>query len=142
MTTELAAILVGRAVVNGDCWEWQGSRNDAGYGIFQGRKRAEPGRTRLAHRLLWEEEHGPVPDGMVLDHLCRNRACINLAHLEVVTNAENLRRGLNGVLRIRCAEGHALLGDNLYVDPRGSRVCRTCKNAKWRAAWRRRKGGQ
>jgi HNH endonuclease len=72
------------------CWIWQGGRNtDGRYG------RAVPslgGKMTAAHRIYWERENGPIPEGLVIDHLCRNGLCVNPAHLEVVTQAENNRR--------------------------------------------------
>lgn len=70
------------------CWVWTGSRSGAGYGNFR------DGRTvRNAHRAMYERVHGPVPDGLSLDHLCRNTLCVNPEHLEAVTQTENMRRG-------------------------------------------------
>jgi hypothetical protein len=71
------------------CWVWLWHTTASGYGWFQ---------NRLAHGVFWERENGPVPSGRQLDHLCRNRACIRVDHMEIVTNAENQRRGLNAKL--------------------------------------------
>ena len=79
---------------SGDCWVWTGSRTGAGYGQVWSRRG-----NRGVHRIVYEQLVGPIPDGLVIDHLCRNRSCCNPAHLEPVTMAENVRRGLNGVLR-------------------------------------------
>jgi hypothetical protein len=70
------------------CWEWQRARDPLGYG----RLRANGG-TVLAHRFVYEEQRGPIPENLSLDHLSRNPSCVNPDHLEPVTHAENLRRG-------------------------------------------------
>ena len=108
------------------CWLWIGS-GARGYGYF-----LLEGHYGPAHRVAYERWVGPIPEGLDLDHLCRNRACVNPEHLEPVTRAENLRRGLGGRLRKRrwkCPAGHPYEGRNLYVNPLGRWVCRTCSKA-------------
>lgn len=73
------------------CWDWIGSLTKAGYGHLRQGGRGEP--VIYAHRYSHEIFSGPIPEGMQIDHLCRNRRCVNPAHLEIVTNKENGRRG-------------------------------------------------
>jgi hypothetical protein len=109
------------------CWPWLASvtTRRGGYGQFRvGRK------TRRAHVVAYELGVGPVPAGKVLDHLCRNPACVNPAHLEPVEHGENTRRG-NGPSAIafranRCLRGHPRSPENTYVKPNGKRECRVC----------------
>jgi DNA-binding MarR family transcriptional regulator len=122
---------------NSGCLLWMGA-------IAHGYGQVRHGAARLmAHRASYELERGPIPDGLVLDHLCRNKACINPRHLEPVTNGENVLRGFwkstgkNVRNSFRC--GHPLVPSNLYRYG-GSRVCRICnKNAvlKWQRRRRR-----
>ena len=111
-----------------NCWEWAGVRNQDGYG----RMRVH-GRYVTAHRLAYEIRKGPSPDGLTLDHLCRNRGCVNPDHLDAVSHKEICLRGTSfsaiNAAKTHCPQGHELSGGNLYVHPRGERICRTCRKA-------------
>lgn len=78
-----------------ECWVWQGGKNQNGYGQLGYTVAYKKTRFGVAHRVLFEHLVGPVPDGHELDHLCRNRGCVNPDHLEPVTHLENMRRGAN-----------------------------------------------
>lgn len=111
----------------GGCWVWSGNRLPTGYGVFSLKRR-----TVYPHRIMYMIFVGDIPAGLHIDHLCRNRACCNPAHLEPVTCAENLRRSPIQITTIQaqkteCHRGHPLSGDNLSVSPRGHRTCRACE---------------
>lgn len=123
---------VDKAGPNG-CWLWTASLNEHGYGYF-GRGRGVTGVTTKAHRVAYELVVGPLPEGMVLDHICSVRSCVNPAHLEPVTQRENLRRSPVVITtvyaaRTKCARGHEFTGENLIVRD-GVRVCRACQRAR------------
>jgi hypothetical protein len=107
------------------CWEWPLARKSDGYPIV-----GWDGRTRHAHRVAYEFLVGPIPDGLTLDHLCRNRGCVNPDHLEPVTHQENCRRARKDY----CAHGHELTPENTYIRPsNGRRACRECGRIATRA---------
>lgn len=106
------------------CIEWRGTIRN-GYGAL-----SVNGKMRLAHRVAYEL-FAPIPDGLVLDHLCRNRPCINPDHLEPVTVAENNLRGVgcmaNYARRTHCPKGHPYDATNTWITKVGARRCRACK---------------
>lgn len=105
------------------CWVWTGKINKFGYGYFQ----IDRATSARAHRFAYEQWAGAIPDGLVIDHLCRNRACVNPDHLEPVTQAENTARGLLWQSqKTHCPAGHEYSLDNTRVRANGHRVCRTC----------------
>lgn len=128
-----------------DCWPWTG-RTRRGYGIFNGSRAGLPRNARATHtthRYAYERLAGPIPDGMVLDHICHNRdescpagvtcrhrRCCNPAHLEPVPLAVNVRRGrsANG-RKTHCAAGHEFTAATTYWRRRGGRSCRRCQAA-------------
>ena len=112
------------------CITWQGARQPNGYG-----KLGRNGHTILAHRYAYETQIGPVPEGLELDHLCSNRACVEVQHLEPVTRAENVRRAAVRNYSPACPHGHVRTPENTYVY-RGYTYCRTC-NAESHARRRR-----
>jgi hypothetical protein len=111
------------------CWLWQRSLDSSGYG-----KRRHAGHLIGAHVYYFEQAHGAVPKGLVLDHLCRNRACVNPAHLEPVTHAENCRRGAKAKLSPghatfikRSPEEHRTLAERFGVDEKTIRDVRSAR---------------
>jgi hypothetical protein len=116
-----------------ECWPWIArARNARGYGLIS------VGLTnRPAHRVVYELTFGPVPILLDIDHLCRNTACCNPAHLEAVTRRENLMRGIGlsaqNARKTHCKRGHPLDEANTWRNPKnGSRHCRTCTRDRMR----------
>ncbi|MFH0980290.1 MAG: HNH endonuclease signature motif containing protein [Planctomycetota bacterium] len=111
----------------GDCWRWTGASRE-GYGVVK-----VDGETRQAHRVVWQLLVGPIREGLQMDHLCRNRRCVNPDHLEVVTQRQNLLRGAGAPgknsRKTCCPHGHVYDVDNTYTTGR-RRYCRACRRER------------
>ncbi|WP_406321032.1 HNH endonuclease signature motif containing protein [Streptomyces sp. NBC_00519] len=122
---------------NGGCWDWTGHIKPNGYGQV-----TIGGRKLNAHRFAYETLRAPIPDGLVIDHLCRNRRCVNPDHLEPVTHQTNVLRGIGPTARnakaTHCVRGHDFNAANTYIRPNGARQCRACHAAHSRARYSRR----
>ncbi|MER8086590.1 HNH endonuclease signature motif containing protein [Streptomyces sp. NPDC094048] len=113
----------------GRCWTWTAGTNNRGYGSFK-----TTGRVIGAHRWSYEQALGPIPAGLELDHLCRNRACVRPDHTEPVTHRVNTLRSTAPTARAaratHCPHGHPYDAENTYVTPAGYRQCRACRRRK------------
>lgn len=118
------------------CWLWCRRLDRHGYGEMRRDKRKVG-----VHRAAYELAKGPVPDGLVIDHLCRVRRCANPDHMEPVTNAENLRRGKSRE-RSHCVHGHPFADENLRFAANGKKICVTCQRARSNRAYARRMGAR
>lgn len=123
--------IIANTTITATCWTWRGTVNSKGYGCVGSGKRSK---TALVHRVAVIVRDGSLADDLVVDHMCGNKRCVRPDHLDVVTNAENIRRGyahrgyhLGG----HCGKGHLLTEANIYRSPRGQLVCRTCARS-WR----------
>lgn len=117
---------------SGSCLLWGREIQSNGYGRFK----IGPQYFR-AHRWIYEHTFGTIPQDLVLDHLCRNRACVFIGHLEPVTTTENNRRARAATpKRTHCRRGHEYSGHNLKINSNGSRTCRACYNAAQRCLQR------
>lgn len=114
----------------GPCWVWLGAKT-SGYGVM-----FVNGKSTLVYRWAYERFVGPIPEQLEPDHLCRNRSCVNVAHLEAVTHRENT---LRAVRRPACKHGHEYTPENTMSRSNGSRTCRECDRIRSRAQHQRRR---
>lgn len=123
---------------SGECWLWMPALRPDGYGYFH-----LDGRMQLAHRVSYALSVGPIPEGLQIDHLCRVRACVRPDHLEAVTQAENIRRGVGGEVnaarqqaKTHCPSGHEYDEENIYNHEGTGRPNRACKECRREAVRR------
>jgi len=117
---------IGKIRFTDTCWVWEGHVQSDGYPSF-----VILSKKVLAHRFSYEEFVGDIPEGLQLDHLCRNRRCVNPSHLEPVTCLENLMRGQTmnvlNKLKTHCKNGHEYTKENTYLRNNGWRYCKICR---------------
>jgi len=141
--SDIVGRILAKAVRDGDCLIWQGQTMKNGYGQISWHNRSW-----LVHRAIWTALKGEIPAEMTIDHLCRRRNCVEVAHMEVVTRGENSLRGgglevvyANRRAREFCKQGHPLSGENLRINKAGHRICKECGRVGWRR-WKARKNAQ
>jgi hypothetical protein len=104
-----------------DCWFWKGSYNGAGYAVV-----SIGNEMQYVHRIVYEHHHGPIPDGLVINHKCENRGCVNIGHLELETYRGNTNYSL-GKRDGYCIRGHDMEKVGYTINVRGTPVCNECK---------------
>jgi hypothetical protein len=109
-----------------ECWIWKASKLESGYGLFTD----EYGKTITAHRWSFQHFHGVIPQGLVIDHICRNPSCVNPKHLQAISQSDNIKRSLlvkARSARTHCKNGHEFTPQNTrYVKGQRGRRCSTC----------------
>lgn len=127
---------IGWDCADSGCWEWRGTRSEAGYGRLTARRRGH--RDLSAHRLSYELFNGPIPDGLLIRHTCDNPPCVNPDHLETGTHQDNMNdmveRGRHWLHnRTHCKRGHDLTAPGALVESRGRRYCGPCRRQRRRS---------
>ena len=136
---QIKEIINSRVKIIDNCWVWQNRLTNAGYGTIAitrvGGKKGHY--SQSAHRISYEAYKGRVGENMVIDHLCRNRMCVNPEHLEEVDQLTNLMRGVGTVAKINknkthCKNGHEFNQENTYEPPKrtGRRYCKKCQSVR------------
>ena len=134
MSSDPLVRIKNRVEEENGCWVWTGPTNNQGYGYLTFKAKRW-----YVHRLAYTASVGPIPEGKVIDHLCRRTNCCNPDHLEVVTQRENALRGIGpaaiNARKTHCPQGHPYSPENTYVQGPGpgrfsGRICRTCSNRK------------
>jgi hypothetical protein len=120
-------------VISNGCWLWQGPLDKDGYGSFYFRRK-----NRRAHRVGWYSFNGEIPEGMVVNHFCGNRHCVNPQHLELLTVRDNALKDSRAIGAINARKTHCPRGHEYDRTYRGQRVCSICereKHRRLRAKW-------
>lgn len=112
--------IMDQVLVGDDCWQWTGRKLVSGYGSA-----TVNNEDWRVHRYVYTKMVGPIPDGLVIDHLCFNKLCVKPDHLDAVTQGENVRR--SAARQTECKQGHPFDEKNTYIDPKGKRGCRACR---------------
>jgi hypothetical protein len=122
-----------------DCNVWEGPKDKDGYGLVFSRAIRNKYKTNIAHRVLYMQAFGPIPKGLVIDHICGNKSCVNVCHLRVVDRATNTTENSRSVSAVNkakthCINGHFFNEENTYYRKGGGRMCRAChRQANYRA---------
>lgn len=133
--------LMSKVEMTNDCWNWTGGKSK-GYGVYSWvDPRPAPGirgkqHSLYVHRVVFARMFGPIPDDVVIDHVCQNRACCNPAHLRLVTHKTNILSGSGHAAinagKTHCPHGHEYTPENTYNRPGGGRSCRECNRLRLR----------